>query len=425
EDKLIRELAPKYDFHWVKLEEHIKGRNARQIASRYELLVKYGKSTKKVAKSVKNRMTRTLTVRNQLYEKIRQMINRQNKETENLDKILRIGRQKLAKKLEMERLGISVNNKGRPKRTQVEENLDAKIVRMFASYDHKSSPKKSICNEDHCVYDTTKNVVKELLTGEAFESRTELAESIRLLMHEMVTRHAVPKSETSDEVVTETVIATDMTDELTAATTSQESVSASTSQPAVQTGHQWKGPPILPPNRTTVKGLRGLLIHSDYFSKTIAKSQIPLEKFRESLEGSDEYRKLFAQFKSLFAWPALLSTIEPPERTEQSAEEAVTLEDQPVMRGRHRKSWLKTDSSRMIEIRTNQTKLIESEMKRIAEQKATEETAPAVEEPMNETSVSSPWYVTKRDRKNYHMKSLDKSSFVFTRIRPKRETNKK
>ena len=45
------------------------------------------------------------------------------------------------------------------------------------------------------------------------------------------------------------------------------------------------------------------------------------------------------------------------------------------------------------------------------------------DELLTETSEASPWYVTKKDRKYYKMKSLDKSSFVFTRVRPKRGSN--
>ncbi|CAG2180509.1 unnamed protein product, partial [Oppiella nova] len=324
-----------------------------------------------------------------------------------------------AKKLEMERQGISTNNKGRPKKTAVEEDLDSNIVQLFATYDHKSSPKKSISRSklDTTVYDTTRSVLNELMTGQAYESRTELAESIRLLIDESVT--TFPKDTVVANTSAEVIIAADPQDVL-----------VSTSQASVAASREWKAPPILPPNKTTVKGLRGLLIHSDYFSQIIAKSEIPLEEFKEALEGNENYAKLLLQFKSLFGWPALLSMIEPPERNDKSGEQpAPPIPTGKPVRRRSRKSWLKTESSRMIEIRTNQAKLIESEMQRIADlnAKATEaEMAdPVPEEPLNETSAKSPWYVTKKERKYYKMKSLDKSSFVFTRVKPKRDSIKK
>ena len=43
------------------------------------------------------------------------------------------------------------------------------------------------------------------------------------------------------------------------------------------------------------------------------------------------------------------------------------------------------------------------------------------EESLCEESTSAPWYVTAKERKYYNLKSLDKKSFVFTRIKPKRD----
>lgn len=74
----------------------------------------------------------------------------------------------------------------------------------------------------------------------------------------------------------------------------------------------------------------------------------------------------------------------------------------------------------MIEIRSNQEKLIQSEMQRNAKTKR-DLMALKDEEPLNDGSTGAPWYVTQKQRKYYNLKSLDKSSFVFTRIKPKRE----
>ena len=151
EDKLILELAPKHNFKWVQMEPLIKGRNARQIASRYDLLIKYKSKEKdnKIKKKGKfdNKMgfaTRTLAVKNRVYDRIRNLINREK--NQNLDKQLRIGKQKLAQRLELEIQGIPIpSNRGRPKKTNAEENLDQKIIDMFATFDVKTSPKKIIC----------------------------------------------------------------------------------------------------------------------------------------------------------------------------------------------------------------------------------------------------------------------------------------
>ena len=44
---------------------------------------------------------------------------------------------------------------------------------------------------------------------------------------------------------------------------------------------------------------------------------------------------------------------------------------------------------------------------------------PVNEETLDEGSTGVPWYVTNKERKYYNLKSLDKKSFVFTRIKPK------
>lgn len=150
EDRKLLELAPKCEFRWVKMESELKGRNARQIASRYELLMKHKNQGKKNRKNKRAKgnsalaATRTLTVKNKVFEKIRQLINKEK--NEDLDRQLRIGKQKLAQKLEMHLKGIPINvNKGRPKKSNAEQSLDTKITEMFATFDYKSSPKKHFC----------------------------------------------------------------------------------------------------------------------------------------------------------------------------------------------------------------------------------------------------------------------------------------
>ncbi|XP_054164391.1 uncharacterized protein LOC128962084 [Oppia nitens] len=463
EDKLILDLAPKCDFHWIKLENKIKGRNARQIASRYELLMKYnnvGKDVRKTKSKFGNKSTfatKTLTVRNRLYEKIRHMINRQqNSGNDNLDRILRVGKAKLAKKLELEKSGVSVTTRsGRPKKTVNEENIDAKITQLFAAYDHKSSPKKcvSLSPQDQCVYSTTKNVFNELITGTPFESTTELAETIRLVVNELVT--GFPKNEinansesnlsvdaSGNKIMTVIGVPNSESQMMNNSGDSEIITTCDITDADMTTSrrHEWTAPPILPPNKATVKALRGLLIHSDYFSQIIARSEIPLEQFKEVLDSDPTYRKLFAEFKSLFYWPALLSMSDPPERSNRSndqSEESVNGQ-RPAIKGRNRKSWLKNSQSRsrMIEIRTNQTKLIDSEMKRVANSRTAntggtaggsgsvnnEQQSTAADdnnEPLTVESTLAPWYVTRKDRRYYNLKSLKRDSFVFTRVRPK------
>ncbi len=40
---------------------------------------------------------------------------------------------------------------------------------------------------------------------------------------------------------------------------------------------------------------------------------------------------------------------------------------------------------------------------------------------INESSTASPWYLQPRQRRYYNLKSLDKNSFVFTRVKPRHE----
>jgi hypothetical protein len=71
----------------------------------------------------------------------------------------------------------------------------------------------------------------------------------------------------------------------------------------------------------------------------------------------------------------------------------------------------------MIQIRTNQTKLIQTAM-----QTKEENEEPVIEEELiNESSTASPWYLQPRQRRYYNLKSLDKNSFVFTRVKPRHD----
>ena len=83
--------------------------------------------------------------------------------------------------------------------------------------------------------------------GKPFDSDTDLAKAIRLLIDKSITtRPKVTTTSDSSEPIPSTSSAIDSS----------------------------TAPPILPPNRTTVKGLRGLLLHSDYFSEIIFKSKV-------------------------------------------------------------------------------------------------------------------------------------------------------
>lgn len=83
--------------------------------------------------------------------------------------------------------------------------------------------------------------------GKPFDSNTELAKAIRLLINKAITSRP------------------------------EEVPSHSIAEPSTSKASQASTfPVIVPPNRLTVKGLRNLLIHTDFFTQIIAKSGVKM-----------------------------------------------------------------------------------------------------------------------------------------------------
>jgi hypothetical protein len=98
--------------------------------------------------------------------------------------------------------------------------------------------------QDQCVYDTTKQIIKEILTGKKCDSRSELANAIRLLISNVITSNNI------------------------------EPIVNDSENEAIDEDMSSLSPPIFPPNRTNIKGLRALLMQTDYLSQKIAKSKV-------------------------------------------------------------------------------------------------------------------------------------------------------
>ena len=108
----------------------------------------------------------------------------------------------------------------------------------------------------------------------------------------------------------------------------------------------------------------------------------------------------------------MLSLIEPPINDNNTQSNEVKEKSGQKLK------WLATSSTRMIEIRSQQKKLIESAIQKTQENDD-EQDDNDVE--LNESSSKTPWYLLPRERRYYKPKSLDKKSFVFTRIKPSRK----
>lgn len=109
----------------------------------------------------------------------------------------------------------------------------------------------------------------------------------------------------------------------------------------------------------------------------------------------------------------MLSLIEPPINDNNTQSNEVKEKSGQKLK------WLATSSTRMIEIRSQQKKLIESAIQKTQENDDDEQDNNDVE--LNESSSKTPWYLLPRERRYYKPKSLDKKSFVFTRIKPSRK----
>lgn len=111
----------------------------------------------------------------------------------------------------------------------------------------------------------------------------------------------------------------------------------------------------------------------------------------------------------------MLSLIEPPINDNNN-----TQSNEVKEKSGQKLKWLATSSTRMIEIRSQQKKLIESAIQKTQENDDDDEQDDNDVE-LNESSSKTPWYLLPRERRYYKPKSLDKKSFVFTRIKPSRK----
>ena len=136
EDKQIIQLAKEYNCSWVKIEQKMKGRNARQIASRYDLLSK--NLTENDDNEPPKIKTRSMKIQSKLYDRIKLIVNRYNanKQNDEIERFLRSGREKLLQRLKMD---LNANEKdegdsygkGRRKKPKKESEIDEQIIELF------------------------------------------------------------------------------------------------------------------------------------------------------------------------------------------------------------------------------------------------------------------------------------------------------
>lgn len=140
EDRELLKLAKELDYKWVQIEKRMNGRNARQIASRFDNLMKWHKDEGKP-------VTRTLKLN--LNPKHRNLVNRVKKmlnpkKDEQVEDILRKGRQILATQLDNSLKGLPIQIKGRPKKSDSEEDVDKEITELFGYYNLYQTTNKSV-----------------------------------------------------------------------------------------------------------------------------------------------------------------------------------------------------------------------------------------------------------------------------------------
>ena len=126
----------------------MKGRNARQIASRYDLLSK--NLTENDDNEPPKIKTRSMKIQSKLYDRIKLIVNRYNanKQNDEIERFLRSGREKLLQRLKMD---LNANEKdegdsygkGRRKKPKKESEIDEQIIELFNYFTLTNDNKKA------------------------------------------------------------------------------------------------------------------------------------------------------------------------------------------------------------------------------------------------------------------------------------------
>ncbi|RWS27117.1 snRNA-activating protein complex subunit 4-like protein [Leptotrombidium deliense] len=287
EDKKILQLAKEHNCKWVEIEKKMVGRNAKQISTRYEFLLKYHNLedddvlvNKKETETLQT-PTRRVILNRRHCKRIREAMNTlygiqsSEKESEDTDTILREGCRQLREQFDvtMRRKRFSNDSRGRPKKTDDETEVDNEISELFSYYSlyrrRNYSKACQISVQEQYVTDEIKKCLSSLINVKTPENNHLLSTVVNRVVESNVT---------------------DFSDK-----------------------RCLKYPPVIPPNRATVRGFQGLLLQQSRLMKQI-ESEGAENCDNSSLLESSNFQRLLQTFISFFMWPSLLSIEYAPQK---------------------------------------------------------------------------------------------------------------
>lgn len=271
EDMAIIDAAEKNEFKWAVVEREIPHRNCRQIAQRYALLMENMKKKNGnwaptadhpgVRNSVRMKAVRAI-------QKLKDSLNTDAK----MMNFLNQSREELKQAYEQRHdPHPAEKKKGDDFVRSDAASVDQQISEIFAFYSDSSGPKfLSRGSQDQQVYLSARDSLTDLLLGRKLQATNPFNSVIERIFTTKVT------SNSGDGT-----------------------------------------PAILPPNRTTLRALQGLLLQREYLVKKLDDAGITTTQIKDMVPKTPEYEKLSRIFKALFYWPAVCSITNAPAMPEQ------------------------------------------------------------------------------------------------------------
>ena len=306
EDMAIIDAAEKHDFKWAVVQNEIPHRNCRQIAQRYALLMEnMKKNTGSWTATTAHPESRN-TAKMRAFRAIQKLKASLDSE-EKMIKFLNQSREKLKQAHEHRHDPLPCEQSSRDAFPSSDAAaVDQQISEIFAFYSASSAPKTlNRGSQDQQVYLSARDSLKDLLLGRKLQSTNPF------------------------NSVIERIFTTEVTSSLGDGT-----------------------PAVLPPNRTTLRALQGLLLQRDYLVKKLDDAGIATSQIKQMAPKTPEYDKLSQIFKAIFYWPAICSITDAP----AAPEERVRLTKTP----QEAKQWKKERAAVLSRERDKQAVLLRS-----------------------------------------------------------------
>ncbi|RWS06828.1 snRNA-activating protein complex subunit 4-like protein [Dinothrombium tinctorium] len=290
EDKLILKYAKLFNYEWVKIEEMIKERNAKQIANRFAFLIRCFEKNDLdfvLDHCVTDEhlpietLSRKIRLKPKNFRIVKQEMIRFFDESavegavEDIDTILYFGRQQLKQQLKAEIRRKERNvTIGRPCKTGKESSIEKQIMAILRPHTYFQRNVRGqnkfteISFQDHYISEEVKKCLTSILKGEAPETTHLLSK---------VTNIAISSNVDFRDIESRKFI------------------------------------PVIPPNRTTISAYKALRMLRPYLLNKLSYSKHKNNNESREITNDPNFIRLFQQFLSLFFWSMLFTLESPPD----------------------------------------------------------------------------------------------------------------